>query len=374
MRSSSGKYYAGLDHLRALAVLMVFCWHFIHSRDIVPLEGSAPWFAPLSLLTQGYTGVSLFMVLSGYLFARLTDGQRLLYGPFLLNRGLRILPLLSIVVLAACLKSIFFTHELDVPNALLWGWLGPTLPQGAWSITVEMHFYLLLPLILWLAAKSRMALLLIVAAAIAMRVAIHGLTDHVEYFSYYTLVGRIDQFLLGCLAYHWRSSIQGRHGWWLLAATLFCGWMSYVDHQGSLFARQHDMSPWWTVATTIEGVFYGLTVAWYDTSFTHGRGQVSRFVAMVGRYSYSIYLLHAFVVFRLAEFIHHKVLSLDNVPIALLAAAICLVLFLPVAALSHKLIEQPFLSRRVRYAVPKSAPAAQPAVQGQGDAGMKQAA
>ncbi|RZK99917.1 MAG: acyltransferase [Rubrivivax sp.] len=354
MKSSSGKYYIGLDHLRALAVVMVFCWHFIHSRNIVPLDGSAPWFAPLSLLTQGYTGVSLFMVLSGYLFARLTDGQRLLHGRFWLNRALRLLPLLTVVVVVACLKSIFFTHELDVPHALLWGWLAPTLPQGAWSITVEMHFYLLLPVILWVAARSRAALLVIVAAAIGMRVAIHGLTEYTEYLSYYTMVGRIDQFLLGCLAYQWRSSIQGRHAWWLLAAALFCGLMSYVDHQGSLFSRSTDMSSWWVVMTTIEGVFYGLTVAWYDTSFKHSTGPVSRFAAMVGRYSYSIYLLHTFVVFRLAELIHRQVLSLDSAPLALLAALVCLVLFLPVAALSYTLIEAPFLQRRVRYTVPLS--------------------
>ncbi len=363
----------GLDHLRALAVLMVFCWHFIHSSNIVPLDGSAPWFAPLSLLTQGYTGVSLFMVLSGYLFARLTDGQRLLHGRFLANRVLRLLPLLTVVILAAYVKSLVTHDGLDVPHRLLWGWLGPTLPQGAWSITVEMHFYLLLPLILWLAARSRGALLLIVLAALALRVVIHGLTEHIGYLSYYTMVGRIDQFLLGCLAYHWRSSIQGKHAWWLLAAAFFCGLMSYVDHQGSLFSQRTDMSSWWVFITTIEGVFYGLTVAWYDTSFQHSTGRASRFAAMVGRYSYSIYLLHTFVVFRLAEFVDRHVLSLDNAPLALLAAFVCLVLFLPVAALSYKLIETPFLKRRLGYTVPKPE-LAEPREADRVDLGIRQAA
>lgn len=368
MKSSSGKYYIGLDHLRALAVLMVFSWHFIHSRDIVPLDGSAPWFAPLSLLTQGYTGVSLFMVLSGYIFARLMDGQQLLYGRFLLNRALRILPLLTVVILAAYAKSIVTHDGMDIPGRLLWGWLAPVLPQGGWSITVEMHFYVLLPVILWIAARSQMGLCLVVLVAVAVRVGLYAFTNHVEHLSYYTMLGRIDQFLLGCMAFQWREQIRGKHGLWLLAAAAFCGLMSYVDHQGSMFSRSTDMSRWWIFMTTVEGLFYGLTVAWYDSSFKHSNGRLSSFVALVGRYSYSIYLLHTFVVFRLAEFIHHKVLVIDQAPLALLVATICLILFMPVAALSYKLIEAPFLKRRVIYTRPKLAQTeAVPTVQGDVD-------
>jgi peptidoglycan/LPS O-acetylase OafA/YrhL len=355
VKSSSGKYYIGLDHLRALAVFMVFSWHFIHSRNIVPLDGSAPWLLPLSLLTQGYTGVSLFMVLSGYIFARLTDGQQLLYGRFLLNRALRLLPLLTVVLLLAHLKSTAMNEGLDVPHRLLWGWLAPALPQGGWSVTVEIHFYVMLPLILWVAARSRAGLLLLVLAAVALRAVIHVLDGPIEYLSYYTMIGRLDQFLLGCLAYQWRHTIQGRHAWWALAAIVFCGLMSYVDHQGSMFSKSHDMAPWWIFFTTVEGVFYGLTVAWYDTSFKHSTGRASNLLAMVGRYSYSIYLLHTFVVFRLADLINHKILVIENTYLALMASLVSLILLLPVAALSYRLIEAPFLKRRVIYMRPKPA-------------------
>lgn len=361
MKSSSGQYYIGLDHLRALAVLMVFSWHFIHSHGIVSLDGSAPWFAPLSLLTQGYTGVSLFMVLSGYIFARLTNGQQLLYGRFLLNRALRLLPLLVVVMALAYAKSIITHDGLDVPYRLMWGWLAPTLPQGGWSVTVEAHFYLMLPVILWVAARSRVGLLLIVLAAIAVRAVIHALDGPVEYLSYYTMVGRLDQFLLGCLAYQWRHLVQGRHGWWSLAAIGFGALMSYLDHQGSMLSQTTDMSRWWIFFGAIEGAFYGLTVAWYDTSFKQlAPGRASKFVAMVGRYSYSIYLLHAFVVFMAADLINQKVIVIENTYLALLASLLSLVLFLPVAALSYQLIEAPFLKRRIMYTKPRPA-SAQPA-------------
>ncbi|MEP6933477.1 MAG: acyltransferase family protein, partial [Nitrospirota bacterium] len=74
MKSSSGAYYGGLDHVRAIALFMVFTWHFIHvdSGQFAP-----PPVFPLSLLTEGHTGVALFITLSGYLFAKLLDGKKI---------------------------------------------------------------------------------------------------------------------------------------------------------------------------------------------------------------------------------------------------------------------------------------------------------
>ena len=92
MKSSSGQYYLGLDHVRALAAFMVFSWHFI---DIHQGQNAPPPIFPLTFLTEGHTGVALFMTLSGYLFAKLLDGKDINYFSFIWNRTLRLLPLLS---------------------------------------------------------------------------------------------------------------------------------------------------------------------------------------------------------------------------------------------------------------------------------------
>jgi rhamnosyltransferase len=64
MKSSSGKYYIGLDHVRAVAVYIVFTRHFIYLGN----NHSVPFLTfPVSLLIEGHTGVALFMSLSGYL-------------------------------------------------------------------------------------------------------------------------------------------------------------------------------------------------------------------------------------------------------------------------------------------------------------------
>jgi peptidoglycan/LPS O-acetylase OafA/YrhL len=91
MRSSSGQHFVALDHLRALAAFLVFAWHFLHSTNGVPVpfEG-APSIFPFAIFDEGHTGVALFMVLSGYLFAKLLEGKEIYYGAFFWNRFIRL--------------------------------------------------------------------------------------------------------------------------------------------------------------------------------------------------------------------------------------------------------------------------------------------
>ena len=72
LQSSHNKL-AGLDHLRALAIIMVMLFHF-------RLFGHPDWV--LSIGSFGWTGVDLFFVLSGYLiasqlFSRIANGKNI---------------------------------------------------------------------------------------------------------------------------------------------------------------------------------------------------------------------------------------------------------------------------------------------------------
>ncbi|MQL51320.1 acyltransferase family protein [Desulfofundulus thermobenzoicus] len=154
----NGRYMAGLDGLRALAVLAVIAYH-LNLR-----------FAP-----GGFLGVGVFFVLSGYLITDLLvaewqgSGQINLKN-FWLRRARRLLPALMImlVVLVSWI-TLFDPARLtavrgDVLAAMLYvsnWWLifhqvsyfdrfGPPSPLGhLWSLAVEEQFYLLWPLLLW---------------------------------------------------------------------------------------------------------------------------------------------------------------------------------------------------------------------------------
>ncbi len=208
MRSTTGQYYPGLDHLRALAAFLVFEWHFTHgfSGSPVPFGGGirSDWFV-LAPFDEGHCGVALFMTLSGYLFAKLLDGKRIRYADFIWSRFIRLAPLLVAVFVAnGALIAFHLNERVDILRGL---WLGryvetlvtglikPDWPNGGWSITVEMHFYLLLPFVLWLKRRWKPSLLCMLVGSILLRFALHAIYGEVQYFAYWTIIGRIDQFV-----------------------------------------------------------------------------------------------------------------------------------------------------------------------------------
>lgn len=339
--------------MRALAAWLVFCWHFAHgpSGFPSPFEG-VPAFAPLALFDEGHTGVALFMTLSGYLFAKLLNGHKVHFPTFVLNRALRLLPLLLLVMLAVGVIRWRHGQPLgDYAWSLVLGLVYPSWPNGGWSIAVELHFYLLLPVLLAASARWRLAALAVVGAALLLRWWLHASTGEVHTWSYWTLVGRIDQFALGILLFHGRHWVAGRHLVAGSVAGVFVAAYWLFDASGGFYGMPSYPSPsrWWILWPTIEGAAWAALVAWYDSSFEHGRGPFSRFVARLGTYSYSIYLLHVFVVFDLARWVHEHVWDLSRFEVAWLWSLPAFVLMAIPGYLSYRFVEAPFLRLRRPY-------------------------
>ena len=334
---------------------MVFTWHFIHvgSGQLAP-----PPAFPLSLLTEGHTGVALFITLSGYLFAKLLDGKKINYSSFIWNRFLRLAPLLILViVIVGCREYLAGSDIYRYMEDVLAGVIKPSLPNGGWSITTEFHFYLLLPVLLFLSRKSKYSLLIILAAAVLIRTLLYQGRGEIQTLSYWTIVGRIDQFLLGMIAYQFRSLITGRHTFAICSLGLFALFYWYFDSQGGFYKNPSYPSPSavWILMPTMEGLAYAIMIAWYESSFVYSNGKFSRLFALIGTYSYSIYLLHYFVVFRLSREINNNLMDLSNIYLALIVSPICFLLMMPMGYVSYRFIESPFLKLRTRYIVTEKA-------------------
>ena len=356
MRSSTGVHYLALDHLRALAAFMVFTWHFTHAGHgyPIPFEG-APQLFPLALLDEGHTGVALFMALSGYLFAKLLDGASIRYGWFLYNRLLRLLPILIVAMLLYVALIYWQNGDLKaVWRDIRRGWLYPTLPNGGWSITVELHFYLVLPLLLLIDRHRPWLLFGLIAVFVCVRFYLHTRLGEIQTLSYWTIVGRIDQFTFGIIAYRYRHYFS--RGWLaLLAAIAFSAFYWWFDARGGFYQMPSYPSPsrLWIVLPSIEGVIFGILIAWYDARLIDGRSVMSRFIGQLGAYSYSIYLLHFFVVFHAAQFIDQEVMPLNNFYVACIWSLLVFCLMIVPGYLSFRFIEGPFLRLRRRYIVQK---------------------
>lgn len=220
----------GLDLLRAIAILWVMAYHLTSYGVVLP-----------GFVEFGWMGVDLFFVLSGYLVggqAFALRGQG--WGDFLLRRALRVLPA-YLVVLGLYLWLPAWRESPAMQPA--WQFLSFTanlLPDyansrafsHAWSLCVEEHFYLLLPLAVgllgrrpavWKAAALAGAILaggmlargLAWQAQVAPYLAVHEGPDawllrYVEHI-YNPTWARLDDLLLGAVLAAIRLF---RPGWW----------------------------------------------------------------------------------------------------------------------------------------------------------------
>ncbi len=355
MKSTSGDHFIALDHVRAMAAFMVFVWHFTHGLQGSPIPFEyVPAFPPSSLLDEGHTGVSLFMTLSGYLFARLLDSKTINFGAFLWNRALRLLPLLILVLIINGLMTVSSWEGAgNYLRKIASGLVEPVLPNGGWSITVEFHYYIMLPALLGMLRQSKLRLLWVVGAMIALRYGVWQTQGQVQSLANWTIIGRMDQFVLGMVICQFRTFFGGKH--WLALGTFF-GFATFYwwfNQLGGLYKNVTYPSPsWiWIVLPTIEGLTYAILIAWYERSFQFTTTGLSGFVGKIGEYSYSIYLLHFFIVFTAARFIHQRVVSLSNFYVATLFAAGVFLCMVPIGALSFRFIEAPFLKLRKKYVI-----------------------
>ncbi|RMB51744.1 peptidoglycan/LPS O-acetylase OafA/YrhL [Sphingomonas sp. PP-CE-3A-406] len=338
-------HWIGLDHIRALAALLVFSWHFMHGHDGAPISFDGAHI--LSIVDEGHTGVALFMTLSGYLFAKLLDGKTVAYLPFFWTRFLRLAPLMLVVVIAEALRLYWIGADLrgyavNIAKSPLTG----ALPNGGWSIIVEAHFYFLLPALLFVLHRDRRYFLAVLLTFVSLRLAIYAVGYDIHRYAYGTIIGRMDQFVLGLAAFFYRDLIRGRHIAAVTVGAAFLAFYYAFDAAGGVSSGPAWV---WVILPTVEGVAYAFLIAWYDQSFRHSHGPVSRFIAKMGDYSYSIYLLHYFVVFYVSAFIARHVMDLSNFYVAFVWSILMYLAMMPIGYLSMRFIENPPRRFRKRY-------------------------
>ena len=351
-------YEPALDGLRGIAVTLVVAFHaFGIPRD-------------------GFLGVDLFFVLSGFLITSLLLGERASRGRislsrFYVRRALRLLPALLVFLAVSLVVHIIVAgarHELAlavvldqlrdsaiaafyVSNFVLAGNGIDALPTGLshlWSLAAEEQFYLLWPalLVCGLARHRRWAGIALMAAIafVALRqfqLVLSGVPGHRLDFGPDTRSGSI---LVGCLFAVLRANESGarrvariaRVG---LPLALVLSYAIVVADLG----RTLYLGP-----LTLFAFCAGMViVAVLDERCALRRWLSQRPLVYLGRLSYSLYLWHMpiFAALGVALVGAH---GAAGAPRATAAVAASLV----VAALSYHFVETPFLRRKRQRQTP----------------------
>lgn len=266
-----------LDLLRGCAVLMVIASHYPCCK----------------LAEAGWVGVDLFFVLSGFLisgllFAELKQRESVSIGRFLIRRGLKIYPGFYFFLAMTTLMHPPFVGWSLLHEALFVQNYTPHIWGHTWSLAVEEHFYLGLPLLVVLLGRKRLHWIpiittcaILVCGVSRVYVGYHGgSTEDVVYRTHL----RVDALLAGVSIsywYHFRSTLFHRLSRWWLGAIGF----GFV----ALNLLSPDPVPhvraWLTIANIIG---FSCILVW---SMTRWRVRFA-LLEQIGFYSYSIYLWH----------------------------------------------------------------------------------
>jgi peptidoglycan/LPS O-acetylase OafA/YrhL len=339
---------AGIDGLRAVAALWVVLFH------INAFSGA--WFPSLPVLNlalrSGSTGVSLFLVLSGFcLYLPFAGGRtaRFKAGEFLLRRCRRLMPAYYTSVIGAVALIMLFGRQLGF-GAMTWSamaWqvlthatlthtLFPStfyaLNGAYWSLGLEWQLYLSLPLLVWGVRRFgiRNTVIAVVACNVAYRLVLAEAIAHGYIQRGTPLAGVV---LPNLLPGRWAEFAFG-----MVAAEL------YVTGYLTRWARFAGLM----IVALIPLVLLGLTAASFDWPLSHiffggvfvlllsvvlaGNNVVARVFAWrplvaIGVMSYSLYLVHQPVIQGMAYVLY------NDLHVPPVASFWLLILLLPVILL-----------------------------------------
>lgn len=360
-----------LDLFRAGAIFLVLLRHL----RSCPAEASQALHAATKFLALGgWIGVDLFFVLSGFLVGGLLFKEFRATGTirparFLARRAFKILPLLWVALASLALLFHAFGAPLAfrgfAPDVFFYSDYAPGMLGVGWSLSVEEHFYLLLPpVLLILAAGGRksgrpfQALPAVVLGTAIVTLFLRNLAfdsqESYSFFRQYTPTHlRLDALFTGVLlAYAWHyyrerfvATVQKHRLKLLLGGLLGLAPAFFLPVEG-----WYLIVVGMTVNCLSAAALLSVAVCW-----SPAHPMLLRPIALVGRQSYATYLIHYTIGKLAAAFV------LDRGPdlsIWIAYAAAYAGSSLVLGAILTTVIEKPFLALRDRWMPPTPSPAA----------------
>jgi peptidoglycan/LPS O-acetylase OafA/YrhL len=384
--TTRGVHWPDLDGLRSLAITWVLARHSLRpfiSEDHYEAVATIGSVDLTPLLLNGWIGVDLFFVLSGFLIGRQALRSRDGIRTFWFKRATRILPAywvcLAVIAAGVTLGSSwsgraphFLSHIVMFQD-----YTGSIFVPAFWSLGAEEKFYLLTPLVVFLIARLRATWMRVslLMALWALPITIRALVAagdvfpirYETYFPVYrspfhmTAESLVVGFTIAWLTIESRVTMLERRItreilFWVSGVLLSC-WAASV-------VLLHEVDLPTVVATpALVGLAFGLMVL----ACVSGAGSYSRILGLgiwrgVAKGSYTLYLTHMMVIPVAVAFARVYPWTAGG------SLTVSWLNFLPwylalsvITALAlHRFVEQPVLDWRDRYLV--STTSRQPAV------------
>lgn len=340
----------GLDGLRLVSVLIVLVRHF-----------------EISAKVPGGFGVSVFFFISGFLICRMLLAEEKEIGSFdlrafYIRRFIRLLPPLILmgIVTVPILLALYPEDFSWAQVIAAFAYLGNIqtilarlndLPGGLrayeplWSLAVEEHFYLILPLVLLLLRETRFRIWLVfvlgcmLPLVLRIGVALSLATEDADSINYRFTFTRIDAMSWGVLAallLHagWLREAQFRRlGHILIWGGTFACLVSLL-HWHEMYEVALKYTPQTLmISCVVLGVLFAPQYNWLRGILEWSP------VAFFGRASYEIYLWHLPIFAIVTYFVANKMLAI------VLAFALTLI----ISAVAYKVAFGPIRKLRHKY-------------------------
>ena len=329
---SATPYRPDIDGLRAVAVLAVVAYH-----------------AWPGALGGGFVGVDVFFVISGFLITRILLAPDFSFASFYARRVRRIFPAL-LIVLAATVAigatflppdnlrnllvhtiggGLFFANVVACHDVGYFNGVAELKPLvHLWSLGVEEQFYLLWPVLVWLAVRRKVLVPAIASVAVASLALFLWWSERDPRAAFYLSPPRFWELLAGALLV--RTAVPER---WRGAAA--ASGLALIAASAALLSAKTEF-PGMLMLVPVAGAC--LVVASPGAHFA-GRLLASRAAVAIGLMSYPLYLWHWPLLSLLRNF--------DRAPST---SAICatVALSFALAALTWRAVERPLVALRLR--------------------------